>query len=134
MNNPVNHNRYRPLILVVDDEWLNRELMEAVLQSAGYDAALAGNRDRALKIARELQPDLILVDVRLHYDTEGYDLCRTLKTDPATAHLVVAMLSAMDSEADQDRAMQVGADGFISRMLETPVMLDKIAQLLEARR
>jgi CheY-like chemotaxis protein len=131
VNNPVNQDRYKPLILVVDDEWLNRELMEAVLESAGYDAALAGNKERALKIAREQQPDLILVDVRLHYDTEGYDLCRTLKTDPITAHLPVAMLSAMDSEADQYRAMQVGADDFISRMLETPLMLDKIAQLLQ---
>ncbi|HEX2622200.1 MAG TPA: response regulator [Phototrophicaceae bacterium] len=118
------------LILVVDDEWLNRELMEAVLQSAGYQVLLASNTERGLKLALEHEPDLILVDVRLGYETEGYDLCLKIRQNPKIARLRVAMLTAMDSDMDRRKAQTAGADGFISRMVEAPELLDQIAGLL----
>jgi CheY-like chemotaxis protein len=123
--------RENPTILVVDDEWMNRELMEALFQSVGYGVLLAHNGEKGLQLALEHQPDLVLVDVRLRYETEGYDLCRQLKSNPQTAHLKVAMLTAMESQQDRRAAVEAGADDFISRMLDTPVLLDRISTLLE---
>lgn len=122
--------RENPTILVVDDEWMNRELMEALFQSVGYRVLLANNGEKGLQLALEYQPDLVLVDVRLRYETEGYDLCRQLKSNPQTKHLKVAMLTAMESEQDRRAAIEAGADEFISRMLDTPVLLERIEALL----
>ena len=72
-------------ILVVDDEWMNRELMQAVLESAGYRVLLAAGSADALELAHAEKPNLVIMDVRLRYPTEGYDLCRKLKSDPAMA-------------------------------------------------
>lgn len=119
-----------PTILVVDDEWMNRELMEALLQSVGYRVLLAHNAERGWEMAQTHQPELVLVDVRLRDETDGYELCSRLKTDPATSQLRVAMLTAMESEADRQAAVQAGADEFISRMLEAPALLERIEALL----
>jgi CheY-like chemotaxis protein len=120
-----------PTILVIDDEWMNRELMEALLESAGYQVLLAGNSEKGMQIATAQQPDLVLVDVRLRYDTEGYDFCRQIKRTPETSSIRVAILTAMESEADRRAAQAAGADDFISRMLDTPVLLERIAALLK---
>jgi two-component system cell cycle response regulator DivK len=117
-------------ILVIDDEWMNRELMEALLQSAGYQALLANNAEKGLELAREHLPDLVLVDVRLRHENEGYALVKSLKADPKTEQIKVAMLTAMEGEADRRAAQEAGADDFISRMLDTPVLLQRIAALL----
>jgi CheY-like chemotaxis protein len=118
-------------ILVVDDDWMNRELMEALLESAGYSVLLANNAEKGWQIVLEKQPDMVLVDVRLRYETEGYDLCRRIKSTPATENICVAMLTAMEGEADRRAAQEAGADEFISRMLEAPALLSRIAALLE---
>lgn len=125
------HVDHRVTILVVDDDWLNRELMEALLESAGYAVLLAAGGDVGFRLAQEHHPHLILVDVRLRYDTEGYELCRQLKANPATADIRVAMLTAMEGDADRQMAREAGADAFISRMLDTPLLLERISELID---
>jgi CheY-like chemotaxis protein len=117
-------------ILVVDDDWINRELMEAVLQTVGYRVLLANDTASALILARAEQPALILIDVRLSYATEGYDLCRQLKAEPSTSASKMMMLTAMESPDDRRRAVEAGADGYLSRMLEMSEILRRIEATL----
>ncbi|MBI5350201.1 MAG: response regulator [Chloroflexi bacterium] len=70
-------------ILVVDDGWLNRELIEVYLKDAGYECLLANNGDRALEIAQSNPPDLVLCDVQMP-GMSGYEVCRHLKSNPLT--------------------------------------------------
>ena len=118
-------------ILVVDDEWMNRELMEAVLESAGYHVLLAAGSADALELARTHKPDLVIMDVRLRYPTEGYDLCRKLRTDPVTGSARLAMLTAMESPADRALAMEAGADAYLNRVMEMSELLRRIDDLLK---
>jgi DNA-binding response OmpR family regulator len=116
--------------LVVDDDWINRELMEAVLETAGYCVLLANDSRSALAQAQAAQPSLVLIDVRLGYATEGYDLCRQLRAESATAASKLVMLTAMESPEDRARAVEAGADGYLSRMLDMSEILRRIEQYL----
>lgn len=118
-------------VLVVDDEWMNRELMEAVLQSAGYRVFLASHAARGFQLAQEHHPDLILLDVRLQHENEGYMLCRQLKADASTQQIIVAMLTSMNSDEDRAAAFAAGADAFLYRLTDTAQLLAQIADLLE---
>jgi two-component system response regulator MtrA len=119
-----------PTILVVDDDWINRELMEAVLGTAGYRVLLANDSASALEMAQTEQPNLILIDVRLSYPTEGYDLCRQLRTQSAAHARKMVMLTAMESPQDRVQAVEAGADGYLSRMLEMSELLRRIEAYL----
>ncbi|MBC8098930.1 MAG: response regulator [Armatimonadetes bacterium] len=121
---------HAPIILVVDDTFINREFMEAALQTVGYTVLLASNAERAWQLIQQTQPDAVLVDVRMSYETEGYDLCQRIKSTLHTAHIKVAMLTALDTPLDRDYAEQAGADTFISRTLDLRALLAAIAQLL----
>ncbi|MCU0499898.1 MAG: response regulator [Anaerolineae bacterium] len=117
-------------ILVVDDDPTNRELLEAILHLMDYRVVMAASSDQARSILRDTRPDLVILDVRLRYETEGLDLCRELKSTDTTASIRVAMISALDGESEQQAAKAAGADGFLRRGLEVPALLDQIAALL----
>lgn len=117
------------LILVVDDDWMNRELMEAVLQSAGYAVALASNSQGGMQIVRTRHPILALVDVRLQNES-GYDLCREIKK--LKTNTKVMLITALAGPEEQKLAMQAGADAFISRLTDVAKLLDQIEKLLRA--
>lgn len=117
-------------ILIVDDDPTNRELLEAILQLMDYQVLLAASADQARVILTHTRPDLIILDVRLRYETEGLDLCREFKSVPLTASIPIAMISALDGESEQRATKQAGADGFLRRGLEVPVLLERIAAFL----
>jgi DNA-binding response OmpR family regulator len=118
------------LILVVDDDWMNRELMEAVLSSAGYQVNLANNIQKALEMAMDNPPDLALVDVRLQGENDGFVLCQQLKTTPVTAKTKVVMVTALENEEAHQQAKEAGADDFINRFIDMSVLLERIEHLL----
>lgn len=119
------------VIMIVDDEWLNREMMEAALQSVGYCVISASSKDAALQLAAERHPDLALVDVRLHTWDDGYDLCRALKANPATAPTRVVMITALESDEARQKAFEAGANDFIARSMDIPRFLNYIERLLK---
>ena len=84
-------------ILVVDDVPANRRLLEARLLGEFYEVALAEDGPEALERVRGWNPDVILLDVMMP-GMDGYEVCRTLKADPATAHIPVVMITASGSE------------------------------------
>ena len=119
------------LIMIVDDEWMNREMMEAALQSAGYWVICASSKDTALQLAMERHPDLALVDVRLRTWDDGYELCRALKANPATAPTRVVMITALDSDEARQKAFEAGANDFIARSMDIPRFLNYIERFLK---
>lgn len=121
-----------PLILVVDDEWLNRELMESLLTMFGYGVVLASNGEKALEIAPVRQPDLILLDVRMP-DMTGYEVCRKLRDDDATRQTPVVITTALEITPEERRhAEESGATDIINRMMSTDALLAYIAGVLPA--
>src|SRR5690606_16285855 len=101
-----------PLIMVVDDDWMNREVIEAHLLGAGYDVAVAHSGEQALDVALQRTPDLVLLDVRMQ-GLSGYDVCQRLKALDAMRSVPVVMVTALESDEDKLKAINAGADDVI---------------------
>lgn len=121
-----------PCILVVDDDWMNREVMEAHLHSMGYEAMLAHNGELALHMAFETPPDLVLLDVRMQ-GLSGYEVCRRLKAHAATRATPVVMVTALESEEDKLEAIEAGADDFITKPFTALMLLTRVKNLLRIK-
>jgi len=123
----------RARILIVDDREENRYVLCRVLRQAGYDCTEIGSGAEALKAARTL-PDLMILDVRLP-DMSGYDVCRTIKQDPYTAQISILQISAsFVASEDRARALEAGADGYLTHPIETMVLVATVRALLRLRR
>lgn len=116
-------------ILVVDDDDMNRELMEAFLASENYTVALAHSGKVALQMASELHPDLVILDVRMP-DMSGYEVCQQLKSEPQTQAIAVIIVTGFDGREDRERAAEVGADAFVSRPFGADELIERVRDLL----
>ena len=116
----------KKLILVADDDAMNREIMEAFLSSENYDVALANNGKTALQKAASIQPDLIILDVKMP-DMTGYDVCQQIRQQQDTPIMIV---TGFDAKSDRDRALQVGASAFFPRPFKGDDLLVRVKQLL----
>lgn len=105
-------------ILVVDDNALNLKLALAVLEADGFDVCTAIDASSALTALREHRPALVFTDVQLP-GTDGLELTRAIKADPATAGTVVVALTAYAMAEDETRALAAGCDGFIVKPFDT---------------
>ncbi|HZT81820.1 MAG TPA: response regulator, partial [Gemmataceae bacterium] len=122
-----------PTILCVDDDEVNRRALTWVLQRAGFRVAEAGTGHDALRLAAD-RPDLVLLDVQLP-DLDGFEVCRRLKADPATADIPVVHLSAVYVRSeDRSTALEGGADGYLVKPVDPREILATIRSLLRARR
>jgi CheY-like chemotaxis protein len=118
-----------PLILVVDDDEMNRELMLTVLARSGYRTAEAVNGKQALSMAVSQFPVLILLDVRMP-DMSGYEVCSQLKANPATQPIKVVILSAYENDIERQNALNAGADDFIPKMQGWVQIVERIKAML----
>jgi len=118
-------------ILVVDDTLTNRRLLEAVLEPQGYAVAGAGSGEDALAIIAARPPDLVLLDIVMP-GMSGYDVCRAIRSDPATQALPVIVLTSSGDE-DKVRAIDAGADDFIARPFDQPELLARVRSLLRIK-
>lgn len=116
-------------LLVVDDDDMNREIMEAYLSSEGYSVLLTGNGASALNIVRAQRPQLVILDVRMP-DMDGYSVCRTLKADPNTQHIPILLVSGYDDMTHQQLGQAAGADSFLARPFNGDDLVARIAGLL----
>ncbi len=119
------------LILVVDDDQMNRELLEAVFQRAGYRVGHANSGTQALRAVAAELPDLILLDVRLG-EVTGYDICAHLKREPATHAIPIILLSAADSAEEYQNAVDAGADAFFPKLRGWQRLLELVQTKLQA--
>lgn len=118
-----------PLILVVDDDWMNRELLEAQLRFANYRVVLAHSGQQALQLVTQEMPDLVLLDVRLQ-DMTGMEVCAHIRQHPATQHIPVLMLTALETAEVRRQSEEAGANGLVAKPLGSTVLLQYIAELL----
>lgn len=119
-------------ILVVDDVAANVKLLEAKLKAEYYTVLTAMNGFDALKIAREEQPDLVLLDVMMP-KMDGFEVCRRLKADPETAHIPVVMVTALDQPSDRVRGLEVGADDFLTKPPNQLALLARVRSLVRVK-
>ncbi len=116
-------------ILVVDDNELNRDMLSRRLIKRGYEVALANDGHSAVTIARDTQPELILLDMGLPI-MSGWDAARALKADPATSSIYVIALTAHSMPGDRERALSSGCDDFDTKPIDLQRLLEKVEALL----
>ena len=116
-------------LLVVDDDAFIARLLEIELSAAGYDVRTAGGGDRALELAYERCPDLILADVTMP-NMDGFELTRQLRMDERTAGAKVILLTARGLSADRLEGFAVGADDYVIKPFDTPDLVARIGEVL----
>lgn len=127
--------RKTPLILIVDDDWMNREMMETQLRYANYQVTLAHSGGQALEIVTSQAsqpPDLVLLDVRLQ-DMSGFEVCKQIKADARTQSIPVLLLTALKVAEDKHRAGAVSADGILTKPFIGSELVAFIEKLLERK-
>jgi two-component system cell cycle response regulator DivK len=106
-----------PQILLVEDNEKNMQLLRDVLQAAGYRTLEAATASRALELATEHLPDLVIMDIRLP-DTDGVEALRRLRAEERTASMPVLALTAQAMEGDRARFLAAGFDGYFSKPVD----------------
>ena len=127
------HGPTRISLLVVDDDAFIARLLEIELSAAGYDVRTAGSGDRALELAYERCPDLILADVMMP-NMDGFELTRRLRMDERTAGAKVILLTARGMSADRLEGFAVGADDYVIKPFDTAELLARIGEVLAGPR
>ena len=94
-----------------------------------YQLLLARDGQEAVEVARRELPALVFLDVSMP-KTNGYQVCRTLKTDPATAHIKVVMLTSLAQEADRELAREAGADDYFTKPFSPTALIEKVDEVL----
>lgn len=122
-------------ILIIDDQAQNIALLRRILERAGYeDIASTTNPAEALALKAEFQPDLVLLDLHMGDDKDGFQVLAELVTNPRGAdHLPVLMLTADNSPEVKRRALALGAKDFVGKPFDSEEVLLRIRNLLEIR-
>jgi twitching motility two-component system response regulator PilH len=116
-------------ILVADDSAALRELISGLLIENGFSVKTAVNGIDALEQAGQISPDLIILDVVMP-EKNGFQVCRSLKQEPATQHIPVIICSTKDTQADHYWALKQGADAYIVKPFPEDELIGTVKQLL----
>jgi DNA-binding response OmpR family regulator len=116
-------------ILVVDDEPEAVELVEFNLKQAGYEVATAADGAEALKRARAVQPNLIVLDVMLP-EMDGLEVCKILRREEVTAGIPIIMLTAKAAEIDRVVGLELGADDYLTKPFSPRELLLRVKKIL----
>jgi CheY-like chemotaxis protein len=119
----------RPVVLIVEDNPLNAELASELLESSGVRVRLAETAEAGIQIARELLPDLILMDISLP-GMNGFSATKILKADPATRHLRIVGLSAHGMTRNEEGGFKAGLNGYLTKPIDTRTFAESVKSFL----
>jgi diguanylate cyclase (GGDEF)-like protein len=123
----------KDLVLVADDDEDIVRFVEVNLRLEGFDVATASDGEQALKAARELGPDLVLLDVMMPV-LDGFEVCHRLRTDPTTRHISVIMLTAKSMSADRVVGLTAGADDYMIKPFDPTELVARVKSALRRSR
>jgi len=113
-------------ILVVDDSPVNLQVLMRTLDGTGHRILVATGGKSAIEIAERARPDLILLDVMMP-GIDGFEVCRAIKTNPATKDIVIIFLSALGEVADKVAGLEMGASDFITKPIQADEVIARVA-------
>ncbi|OQY19939.1 MAG: hypothetical protein B6I34_09070, partial [Anaerolineaceae bacterium 4572_32.1] len=119
-------------ILVVDDDKELAEAEQVILEAEGYEVLYAPDGTSALALLAEQPVDLVLLDVNMP-NMNGYEVCRRLRQNPATAQVNVLMITALGMIENRVTGLDVGADDYLSKPFEVPEFLARVRAQLRLR-
>jgi putative two-component system response regulator len=121
-----------PTILVADDDQRNLKLLDSLLQAAGYRTALAADGREALQRVAENPPDLILLDVMMP-EMDGFEVAARLKQEERTRTIPIIMVTALDDRESRLRALQAGAEDFLTKPVDRAELTVRVRNLLKLK-
>jgi CheY-like chemotaxis protein len=119
-------------ILVVEDQDSIRRMIEALVQARGHSVTAVASGTKALDVASTDPPDLVLLDLMLPGQYDGFDVCRRLRIEPATQTLPVIIITAMDDDGTRQKATEAGATAFFTKPFSPIALLKEIERLKPA--
>jgi len=122
----------KPRVLIADDNPQGVELLEAYLGECDYDIATAADGETTLHTVRTWQPDLILLDIMMP-KLSGFEVCKRLRANPVTRDIAVLMITALDQPSDIDRAVEAGANDFLTKPINKTDLLVRVRAALQSR-
>lgn len=122
----------KPKILIVDDEQMFVQLMEATLKDE-YELLFALNSDEALQKANDEMPDLILLDVVMAPES-GFDVCYTLKSEPRTKNIPILFITSSTTMKDEVRGLELGAVDYITKPVNPPIVKARVRNHMELKK
>jgi len=117
------------LILLVEDNEVNRRLANVLLRSRNYEVIEAPSAGEALALLETNQPDLILMDIQLP-DNDGLEVTRMIKQNPATCEIPVVAVTSYAMKGDREKALAVGCVGYITKPIDKTTFLEDIVRFL----
>ena len=115
-------------VLVVDDVPANVKLLEARLSAEYFDVVTATNGPEAISACEQGLCDIVLLDVMMP-GMDGFEVCRRLKNQVATAHLPIVLVTALDGQADRVRGLEAGADDFLTKPIDDVALIARVRSL-----
>src|SRR2546421_11792860 len=119
-------------ILVVDDTPQNVKLLSDLLAAKGYEVSTAASGEQALESIARQPPDLVLLDIMMP-GISGYDVCRKIRANPATALLPVVLATSLDPNQERVKGIEAGADDFLSKPADPAGVFARVKSLLGSK-
>ena len=116
-------------ILVVEDQDSIRRMIEALVQARGYQVTAVSSGAKAIDVAMTDAPDMVLLDLNLPGQYDGFDVCQRLRSDPTTRTVPVVIISAMDDDESRARATAAGATAYYTKPFSPIALLKEIDRL-----
>jgi len=119
-------------ILIVDDEPNIVLALELLMKKEGYEVHAVDDGERAVQAAKELRPDLILLDIMMP-KMDGYEVCQRIRSDALLKDVSIIMLTAKGREVEKEKGLALGADHYITKPFSTRQVVMKVKEILAAK-
>lgn len=117
-------------VLIVEDNEMNMKLFNDLLQAHGYNTIQTNNGHEAKDLASTHQPDLIIMDIQLP-EISGIEVTKILKAEEALAPIPIIAVTAFAMKGDEEKILEGGCDGYISKPISVPVFIETVQNFLE---